>query len=125
MAISFLNEKENIFLTEGVSGAIKNIIECYTLPGKNNIVFPHPTFTMYSIYCKMFNLEQRKIGYTKNYELDFIKVNNDSYISVLILERFLNSKLISQDSAKKHYNNFTKRVINSPSGININQILKI
>ena len=60
----------------------------------------------------------------KNYELDFIKLNNDSYISVLILERFLNSKLISQDSAKKHYNNFTKRVINSPSGININQILK-
>jgi len=64
-------KKENIFLTEGVSGAIKNIIECYTLPGKNNIVFPHPTFAMYSIYCEMFNLEQRKIGYTKNYELDF------------------------------------------------------
>ena len=60
----------------------------------------------------------------KKYELEFIKFNNDSYISVLILERFLISKLISQDSAKKHYNNFTKRVINSPSGININQILK-
>jgi len=60
----------------------------------------------------------------KNYELEFIKLNNDSYISVLILERFLNSKLISQDSAKTHYNNFTKRVVNSPSGININQILK-
>ena len=60
----------------------------------------------------------------KNYELEFIKLNNDSYISVLILERFLNSKLISQDSAKTHYKNFTKRVVNSPSGININQILK-
>ena len=41
----------------------------------------------------------------KNYELEFIKLNNDSYISVLILERFLNSKLISQDSAKTHYKN--------------------
>ena len=51
----------------------------------------------------------------KNYELEFIKLNNDSYISVLILERFLNSKLISQDNAKTHYDNFTKRVINSPS----------
>ena len=38
--------KENIFLTDGVSGAIKNIIECYALPGKSNIVFPFPTFAM-------------------------------------------------------------------------------
>ena len=63
--------RENIFLTEGVSGAIKNIIECYTLPGKNNIVFPYPTFAMYSVYCDMFNVQERKIGYTKNYELNF------------------------------------------------------
>ena len=63
--------KENIFLTEGVSGAIKNIIECYAIPGKSNIIFPYPTFAMYSVYCKMFNLEQRKITYSKDYKLNF------------------------------------------------------
>ena len=61
----------------------------------------------------------------KSYELDFIKKNKDSYISVLILERFLNSKSISKDSAKKYFTNFTKRVTNSPSGINLNQLLKV
>ena len=69
--------RENIFLTEGVSGAIKNIIECYTLPGKNNIVFPYPTFAMYPVYCDMFNVQERKIGYTKNYELkQKLKIEN-------------------------------------------------
>lgn len=63
--------KENIFLTDGVSGAIKNIIECYALPGKSNIVFPFPTFAMYPVYCNMFNLKQHKINYTKNYKLNF------------------------------------------------------
>ena len=63
--------KQEIFLTEGVSGAIKSLIECYTEIGKSEIVYPFPTFAMYSIYSKMFNLKVKKIGYNQNFDLDF------------------------------------------------------
>jgi len=63
-------QRDNLFLTEGVSGAIKSLMEVYTLPKKTNIIFPHPTFAMYPIFAKMFDVKILKIKY-KNYELDF------------------------------------------------------
>ena len=63
-------EKEQVFITEGVSGAIKSLIETLTMPGKHNVIFPFPTFAMYPIYSKMFNIKFKKIGYKKNYKLD-------------------------------------------------------
>ncbi len=60
---------EEIFITEGVSGAVKALLE--TIPDqKNNIVFPFPTFALYPVYCDMFQLEHRKIGYINDYQLD-------------------------------------------------------
>ena len=64
-------ERDNIFITEGVSGAIKNIIECYTVSGKSNIIFPYPTFALYPVFCKLFNLKQKKIFYTKDHQIKF------------------------------------------------------
>ena len=63
--------KDEIFITEGVSGAIKALIETLTLPGMNNIVFPYPTFALYPVYCQMFDVKPRFISYKHNYELDF------------------------------------------------------
>ena len=63
----------NLFLTEGVSGAIKSLMEVYTLPKKTNIIFPHPTFAMYPIFAKMFDVKISKIKYI-NYELNFDKL---------------------------------------------------
>lgn len=63
-----VSEKQ-IFVTEGVSGAIKSLIETIAEPG-NNIIFPTPTFALYPVYCRMHNLEYRTIGYTKDYKLD-------------------------------------------------------
>jgi len=63
--------KYEIFLTEGVSGAIKCLIECYTEIGKSEIIYPFPTFAMYPIYSKMFNLKEKRIGYNKDFEIDF------------------------------------------------------
>jgi len=58
-----------IFVTEGISGAIKALIETITYPG-NNIVCPSPTFAMYPVYSAMFQLEHRTVGYTEEYTLD-------------------------------------------------------
>ena len=62
---------DQIYVTEGVSGAIKSLVETLTIPGKHNIVFPYPTFAMYPVYCEMFSVEPRMVGYTSSYELDY------------------------------------------------------
>lgn len=66
--------EDQIYITEGVSGAIKSLIETLTVPGVSNIVFPFPTFAMYPVYSKMFDIESRQIGYLKNYKLDYKKL---------------------------------------------------
>ena len=66
--------KNNIYLTEGVSGAIKLLLETCSQEGKSNIIFPHPSFAMYEIYAKMFNLKSKKILYKKDNKLDFEKI---------------------------------------------------
>lgn len=58
-----------LFITEGVSGAVKALIEAIAVKG-NNIVFPVPTFALYPVYCRMFDVEYRTVGYTEDYELD-------------------------------------------------------
>jgi len=67
---------DEIYITEGVSGAIKSLLETLAFPG-DNIVFPCPTFAMYPVYSKMFNLEQRMIGYRNKYELDIGQLTNN------------------------------------------------
>ena len=67
---------ESLYITEGVSGAIKSLLEAYTLPNKNNIIFPYPTFAMYPVYAAMFGLKAKKINYDKNYQLDLDKLIN-------------------------------------------------
>lgn len=62
--------QENLFITEGVSGAIKSLMEVYTVPKKTNIIFPSPTFALYPIFAKMFDVKVIKILY-KNYKLNF------------------------------------------------------
>lgn len=61
----------NIFITEGVSGAIKNIIEAYSIPNKSEIVYFSPTFSMYEVYSKMFNLKEKKIKLTFDIDINF------------------------------------------------------
>ena len=75
-----------IYLTEGVSGVIKSLIETLTLPGKNKIIFPFPTFELYPVYCKMFDVEAMAVSYTNGYDWEFsifIKLIDDSTAIVL------------------------------------------
>jgi len=62
-------DESNIYVTEGISGAIKSLIETVASPGRT-VVFPTPTFALYPVYCRMFNLKYRTAGYTKDYQLD-------------------------------------------------------
>lgn len=52
----------------------------------------------------------------QDYELNFIKSAPDSFISILILERFLASNILSQTEAKTYYDGFTERIKNTTSG---------
>jgi histidinol-phosphate aminotransferase len=58
-----------LFITEGVSGAIKSILETVTTKG-DNVISPTPSFALYPVYADMFELENRHFGYTKDYKFD-------------------------------------------------------
>ena len=62
--------RENqIYITEGVSGGIKAILETLAKKG-DNVVFPVPTFALYPVYCRMFDVLPKTVGYKKDYKLD-------------------------------------------------------
>ena len=58
-----------------------------------------------------------------NYEKNFIKTNIDSYISALILERFLNQKTMPQNEVKEIFSTYSERIRSSKSGINVSNIV--
>ena len=54
-------------------------------------------------------------GQIEDYEMDYIKTNIDSYISVLILERYLANNTVDIDTIKEIYDQFSERIKNSRS----------
>jgi histidinol-phosphate/aromatic aminotransferase/cobyric acid decarboxylase-like protein len=79
-------KSSNLFLTEGVSGAIKSIIENFTVPGESNIIFPYPSFALYDVYAKMFNLKSKYLKYN-NYKLNLKNISSliDKNTSIIFL----------------------------------------
>lgn len=67
-------KRENLLFTEGVSGAIKNILDSLQLNKKSEIVYPEPSFALYSIYAKIYNIKGRVYGYDKKFKLDYNKI---------------------------------------------------
>jgi len=59
---------EELFFTEGVSGAIKSILETIGRPG-GNIVFPNPGFALYPVYAQMYGQASRALEYGENYHV--------------------------------------------------------
>ena len=62
-------------------------------------------------------------GQLSTYETDFVSTKTDSYISALILERFLNQKTMSKNEVKALFANYTDRIRSSKSGLNISNII--
>ena len=79
-------KSNEVFLTEGVSGGIKNLLEVYT-DKSSNIIIPDPTFAMYDVYAKMFNVKAKKYEYDKNFNLNYKKVIDliDKNTSIIFL----------------------------------------
>ena len=61
----------------------------------------------------------------RDYEVNFIKKNNNSYISVLILERFVVSKQMDIKEAKPIFDLFSDRLKTSKSGQNLENIINV
>tara|TARA_A100001011_G_scaffold400505_1_gene515602 strand:+ start:1087 stop:2235 length:1149 start_codon:yes stop_codon:yes gene_type:complete len=59
----------------------------------------------------------------KSYEIDFVKNNPNSFVSALILERFVMTKQISNEDAKSLYDNFSARIKNSMTGKKLDQTI--
>ena len=57
------------------------------------------------------------------YESDFVTNNTDSYISALILERFLNQKTMPKNEVKELFANYSERIRSSKSGLNISKVI--
>jgi histidinol-phosphate aminotransferase len=62
--------ENQLFSTEGITGAMKAIFECACNQG-DNVIFPAPSYALYKIYSKIYQTEPRVVGYKKNYELNF------------------------------------------------------
>lgn len=57
------------------------------------------------------------------YEKDFIRKNIDSYISTLIMERFLAQKELSINEAKAIFNTYSDRIRSGKSGLKISSVI--
>lgn len=53
---------ENLVLTTGVDGAIKNCFELFVKPG-DTVVYPDPTFGMVDVYARLFQAQAKKIPF--------------------------------------------------------------
>ena len=59
----------------------------------------------------------------KDYEVRFIKDNPDSYVSALILERFVMTKQMTNEEAKPMFDNLTPRIKGSKTGVKLEEAL--
>lgn len=66
---------DNIFITDGLDGAIRSMFFCYT-DSKSEVIFLYPTYAMYKVYAKMFNVKYKLLNYEKDYKLKIKKIYN-------------------------------------------------
>jgi thiol-disulfide isomerase/thioredoxin len=59
---------------------------------------------------------QEVLDQIKEYEIDFIKSSPNSFISILILERFITNKVLNKIETKEVYDRFSDRIKNTLSG---------
>ena len=59
----------------------------------------------------------------RDFEIAFIKDNPDSYVSVLILERFVMTKQMTNEEVKPIFENLTPRIQKSKTGEKLNKII--
>ena len=77
---------DNVLITNGSDESIKSIFEVFTTEG-SKMVSVYPTFEMYMVYAKMFNLEMSIIDYEDDFTLDSGKIIDaiDDNTSLVVL----------------------------------------
>lgn len=66
--------RDNLLFTEGVSGAIKNIMDSLDIKKNSEIIYPEPSFALYKIYSKIYKVKSRTYGYDKSLQLEYDKI---------------------------------------------------
>jgi histidinol-phosphate aminotransferase len=61
--------REYLFLTEGITGGMKIMMETLIEPG-DNVIVPYPSYELYPIFCNIYQAEYREVGYTERLDLD-------------------------------------------------------
>jgi histidinol-phosphate aminotransferase len=62
-------KNDNILITNGSDEAIKSIFEVFSKEG-SKFVSVHPTFEMYMVYAKMFNMKIETVNYESGFTVD-------------------------------------------------------
>lgn len=68
-------EESQLLLTSGIDGGIKTLLEILTEPG-DTIGVASPTYLMYMIYAKLFQLNFAEIKYKEDFSFDFEGFDN-------------------------------------------------
>lgn len=93
-----------IFLTAGIDGAIKNCFELFVNKGSRVIVLK-PTFAMVDIYCKIFGAKKITINYDKKIKLnvEYLIKSIKKNISLIVIANpnSPTGTLISKSNMKK------------------------
>lgn len=76
---------ENLVLTTGVDGAIKNCFELFVNPG-DGVVYPDPTFGMVDVYVKLFQATPKKVSFRKReISVEAVMAEVDETVSLVFL----------------------------------------
>ncbi|HET8893454.1 MAG TPA: histidinol-phosphate transaminase [Gaiellaceae bacterium] len=65
-----VNEDE-LLLTSGIDGGLKTVFEAATSPG-DTVGIVTPTYAMYAVYARIFDVEAHALGYSQSFELESI-----------------------------------------------------
>ncbi len=67
-------KEDQILITSGIDGSIKNLLSLLTKP-KDVISVLSPTYAMYEVYTKIFKLKLFRISYNKDYKINQKSLN--------------------------------------------------
>lgn len=67
--------KEKILLSSGIDGSLKSIFEIFLKPG-DRVAYLSPSYAMYAVYSKIYNINLLSIPYDNNFKLDKTKLIN-------------------------------------------------
>ena len=66
-------ERNNIILTTGIDGGIRNCFDLFVKP-QSKVIYLEPTFAMVDIYCSLYKANRVKIKYNEFLDLDYEKI---------------------------------------------------